>query len=447
MALLAYYKGSAAWDRVKEAAYTAIANAKYHGEKKKFSFETYVNIHQEAYQDLRQNDEIIPEDKRVRDLLTGINDTSLNAAKHMVMVMPTLWADFAATVAHLATSLQMNAALLPDVRNISSAITTTGRGGRKGNNRGRGRGRGGKGRGGGGRNIYLGNYNAEQWRALSAKDKKRVREGRKRSAEQQSQTPTTINVSQVTTTEPDMQSTLTTPTAVVRRVDTENAGSAMTRRRINAITTGARGNRTGNRMISQVHLKEDEKVCFSTWELDSHADTCVAGPNCCVLEDTGYTVNVTGFSDKLQGVVADVPIVKAATAYNDPVSGTTYILVLGQAIYLGDNVEAPLLGPNQLRYQGVIVDECPKHLAPHNSPSTHSLLIPEEHLHIPFKLKRPVSVFDTRIPTKTEINTFRWIVLTGDEMWDPHLDSFQEEEDKIEYHDDHFLGRDYYVLI
>jgi hypothetical protein len=158
----------------------------------------------------------------------------------------------------------MNAALLPDVRNISSAITTTGRGGRKGNNRGRGRGRGGKGRGGGGRNIYLGNYNAEQWRALSAKDKKRVREGRKRSAEQQSQTPTTINVSQVTTTEPDMQSTLTTPTAVVRRVDTENAGSAMTRRRINAITTGARGNRTGNRMISQVHLKEDEKVCFST---------------------------------------------------------------------------------------------------------------------------------------------------------------------------------------
>jgi hypothetical protein len=72
MALLAYYEGSAARDRVKEAAYAAIANAKYHGEKKKFSFETYVNIHQEAYQDLRQNDEIIPEGKRVRDLLTGI---------------------------------------------------------------------------------------------------------------------------------------------------------------------------------------------------------------------------------------------------------------------------------------------------------------------------------------------------------------------------------------
>jgi hypothetical protein len=38
---------------MKEAAYASIANAKYLGEKKKFSFDTYINIHQEAYQDLR----------------------------------------------------------------------------------------------------------------------------------------------------------------------------------------------------------------------------------------------------------------------------------------------------------------------------------------------------------------------------------------------------------
>ena len=69
--MLAYYEGNAARDRVKEAAYASIASAKYLGEKKKFSFDTYVNIHQEAYQDLRQHDEVIPEDKRVRDFLTG----------------------------------------------------------------------------------------------------------------------------------------------------------------------------------------------------------------------------------------------------------------------------------------------------------------------------------------------------------------------------------------
>lgn len=65
LALLSYYEGNAARDRLKETAYASIANARYHGEKKHFSFDTYVNIHQEAYQDLCQNNAIIPVDKRV----------------------------------------------------------------------------------------------------------------------------------------------------------------------------------------------------------------------------------------------------------------------------------------------------------------------------------------------------------------------------------------------
>jgi hypothetical protein len=69
--------------------------------------------------------------------------------------------------------------------------------------------------------------------------------------------------------------------------------------------------------IFQVRL--EQQSCFSTCELGSHAHTCVAGPNCIVIEDTGFTVNITGFSDKLHGVVKDVPIVKAATAYDDPI--------------------------------------------------------------------------------------------------------------------------------
>lgn len=445
LSLLTYYEGTAARDCVKEAAYAAKSNAKYYGEKKKFSFDTYVNIHQEAYQDLHQNDETIPEDKRVRDLLTGIKDASLNAAKQTIMAMPTLRTDFAAAVSHLATSLQMNAALLPDVRNISTT-TSSGRGGGRGsNNRGRGRGRG-KGRGNGGRNIYLGNYNAAQWRALSVEDKKKVREGCKRSAEQQSHTPTTINVSHVTTAnqDPDAQSTVTTPTAVITRADTENAGSAMTHRWLNAITTGIRGQGpTGARSVAQVRQQETQNTVFGTCELDSHADTCVAGPNCRTLEDTGFTVSVTGFSDKLHGTVTNVPIVKAATAYDDPLTGTTYILVLGQAIYMGDSVEATLLCPNQLRYQGIVVDDCPKHLAPPGNPSTHSLFIPENQLRICFKMKGPVSVFDTRMPTKDEISTCRWVTLTGDEVWDPHSESFQAEEEKVTYHDDYFLGRNH----
>jgi len=70
-------------------------------------------------EDLRQHNEIIPEDKRVRDFLTGIKDQSLNAAKQTVMAIWDLQTDFAATVAHMATTIQMNAALIPDNQNVS----------------------------------------------------------------------------------------------------------------------------------------------------------------------------------------------------------------------------------------------------------------------------------------------------------------------------------------
>jgi hypothetical protein len=150
---MAYYKGSAARDRIKEAAYAAISNAKYHGERKKFSFDVYVNIHQEAYQDSWQHDEAIPEDKRVRDFLSGIKDQTLNAAKQTIMAIPDLRTGFAAAVAHLATMIQMNASITPDNRNVSVVATDNGgknkqnqsqggRGGKGGRGRGRGRGHG-----------------------------------------------------------------------------------------------------------------------------------------------------------------------------------------------------------------------------------------------------------------------------------------------------------------
>jgi hypothetical protein len=44
--------------------------------EKRFSFDAYVKVHQEVYQDLRQNDEFIPEGKRVRDLLQDLSPIS-----------------------------------------------------------------------------------------------------------------------------------------------------------------------------------------------------------------------------------------------------------------------------------------------------------------------------------------------------------------------------------
>ena len=50
-------------------------------------------------------------------------------------------------------------------------------------------------------------------------------------------------------------------------------------------------------------------------ELDSHADTTALGAACVVLQDTGRTVTVEGYSKEI-GALTDIPIVTAATAYD-----------------------------------------------------------------------------------------------------------------------------------
>jgi hypothetical protein len=56
-------------------------------------------------------------------------------------------------------------------------------------------------------------------------------------------------------------------------------------------------------------------------------------------------VSVSAFSDTHEAI-HDVPIVMAATAFDNPRTGDTIILIFGQAIYLGDQIQASLLCPN-----------------------------------------------------------------------------------------------------
>jgi hypothetical protein len=119
----------------------------------------------------------------------------------------------------------------------------------------------------------------------------------------------------------------------------------------------------------------------------------------------------------------------AATGYDDPTNGDTYILILGQAIYMGDKVDATLLCPNQLRYNGIIVDDVPVHLAPPNHPSTHSINCTDDDIILPLSLHGVISYFHMRIPTQEELDTCQWITLTNESQWDPHSSSFQEQEE------------------
>ena len=96
-------------------------------------------------------------------------------------------------------------------------------------------------------------------------------------------------------------------------------------------------------------------------ELDSHADTCVAGATWKVMEYTGVVCNVYPYSSSYKPMKKE-PVVEAVTAYNH-LAGEMFILVLAQALYLGNQQEPSLLCLNQMRSYGIVVDDVPKHLS------------------------------------------------------------------------------------
>jgi hypothetical protein len=148
-----------------------------------------------------------------------------------------------------------------------------------------------------------------------------------------------------------------------------------------------------------------------------------------VLETTQQGVDVTPYNKFKYEPETNIPIVKAATAYTTP-TGVTYILVLNQALYFPE-LDHSLLNPNQMRVNGVVVDDCPRHLSDPSKPSTHSIFFPEHDVRIPLEMGGVISRFSTRRPTSEELEHCLWLPLTGDLEWDPYASSFAENERNI----------------
>jgi hypothetical protein len=63
------------------------------------------------------------------------------------------------------------------------------------------------------------------------------------------------------------------------------------------------------------------------------------------LEYTNQVAEVSVFAYSLEPL-KNIPIVKAAVAYDDPDSGEMIILIINQALYDGDQLDEVLLNPN-----------------------------------------------------------------------------------------------------
>ena len=159
-------------------------------------------------------------------------------------------------------------------------------------------------------------------------------------------------------------------------------------------------------------------------ELDSHADASVSGSNTVLLGEPVYYAKVHAFAPGYGA--KSLPVGTTGTVWQDPQTGIDYLLEINQSIYMGNDMPNTLINPNQLRANGLIVDECPKQFDPKSS---HSIIINDSNKTIPLQLTGVVSYFPSRKPTDEEIETLERITLTGTAHWDPKTALSPEDDD------------------
>jgi hypothetical protein len=150
-------EGTSAIQTRKASAYAKISAAKYTGQKRNFTFDQYVEIHQAAYNTLAELDKAVPETKKVADFLAGITDSRLATAKDLILGDTAKLGDFEACQQYLKSLVYNKATQDTHERNVSGL--------QGGNPKGNGKHTGKKKRGGGrsnGSDVTARSYTREE---------------------------------------------------------------------------------------------------------------------------------------------------------------------------------------------------------------------------------------------------------------------------------------------
>ena len=78
---------------------------------------------------------------------------------------------------------------------------------------------------------------------------------------------------------------------------------------------------------------EPEAGTMAANECDTNADTCCLGKNFVIPEFTQQSADVYAYIKDITPIVG-VPIVNGAMAWDDPVTGQTYILVINEGLWI-----------------------------------------------------------------------------------------------------------------
>lgn len=171
----------------------------------------------------------------------------------------------------------------------------------------------------------------------------------------------------------------------------------------------------------------------TTLELDSHADTCVLGRDALIFLDYDRPVIVEGYDPSLG--TKTYATVSGALAYDDPLTGEVYHIVINQAIHI-PHLDHHLLCPMQCRVNDVTVDETPKFLAHDPTDHTHALTVKDPHnpaqtVILPLALRGVTSLINVRAPTLDEWNSdaYTRLSLTSESLtWDPTTTHYSDQE-------------------
>jgi hypothetical protein len=133
MLLFDHFLGPNNVGNMASEAETKLTNTLYNGEKKRFTWETYVRIHTEQHSVLNGLKDYgyagIDYSSKVRHLLKGIKTTELDVCKAQVMASPSLRDDFSATAELYSTFIKQIKAENPQL-NVSEVSFTCGKAGK-----------------------------------------------------------------------------------------------------------------------------------------------------------------------------------------------------------------------------------------------------------------------------------------------------------------------------
>ena len=174
-----------------------------------------------------------------------------------------------------------------------------------------------------------------------------------------------------------------------------------------AITSGQR---TSERAIKRAALPkgkaDHEDYKRGACELDTRADTICARQNFRPISLTGMTCEVHGFHDSFN-TVPNVPVAQVATAFIHPTTHETFILIINEALYFGSTMDHSLINPNQIRSYGISVSDDPYD-------KSRPFGIDHEDIFIPFQTKGSAVYFDSFVPSDSDLERCRHIMLTDD---------------------------------